>query len=126
MKIVNKSKDITISDNADIANSFFSRLRGLMFSQPRDLVLVSKGESIAYSSIHMIFMKFPIHVLWLDSRMRVVDIKKKILPFNIFLKRKTWKIYKPKKAAKYVIELGKGKLGTTEVGDEIGFIDDKY
>ena len=93
LKIVNKDKEITISDNSGIADSFFSRARGLMFSQPKDLVLVSPVESIKHSSIHMLFMRFPIDILWLDSEKRVVDIGKRILPFNIS-NRKTHKIHK--------------------------------
>lgn len=121
MKIVNKNKDFVISDNAHIADSLLSRFLGLMFSKPKDMILVSPREDVVCSSIHMLFMKFPIDVLWLDSRMRVVDIKKKILPLDIF-KRKTWGIYKPRNPAKYVIELGNGKIGNTEIGDEIEFI----
>lgn len=118
---MNKNNDLVVSDNAGIADSFFSRFLGLMFSKPRDLVLVSPCEDVARSSIHMLFMKFPIDVLWLDSGMRVVDIKKSILPFNI-LKRGTWRIYRPEKPAKYVIELGKGNIGDMEKGDEIVFL----
>ena len=115
---MNKDKNFVISDETDIAESFFSRFLGLMFSKPRDLVLVSPREDIACSSIHMCFMRFPIDVLWLDSGMRVVDIKKKILPFNIF-DRKSWRGYKPKSPARYVIELGEGEIRDTEIGDEV-------
>jgi uncharacterized membrane protein (UPF0127 family) len=122
LKIVNRDRGIIISDNADVADSFFSRLRGLMFSHPRDLVLVSPKEDIDSSTIHMIFMKFPIDVLWLDSKMMVVDIKMGVPPFSI-LKGETRRIYRPGKAARYVVELGIGKLGTTMIGDKIEFAD---
>ena len=118
MKVVNKDKDFVISNKISIAESFFPRFLGLMFSKPRDLVLVSPREGVICSTIHMCFMRFPIDVLWLDSGMRVVDIKKKILPFNVF-DRRSWRRYKPKNPAKYVIELGEGEIGDTEIGDEV-------
>ncbi len=121
MKVANQSKSLVISEDAEIAQSFLSRLRGLIFSERKDIVLISPKEDIASSSIHMFLMKFPIDVLWLNSNMLVVDIRRKILPFNIF-DTKTWRIYRPRNPAKYVIELGIGELGTTEIGDKIEFI----
>ncbi len=91
-----------------------------MFSQKKDIVLVSPRENIASSSIHMFFMRFPIDVVWLNSDMVVVDLKKSILPFNP-LNRKTWKIYRPGKAARYVIELGLGNSNGIEIGDVLEF-----
>ncbi len=120
MKVINLSKDFVISESAEFASSFFSRLRGLMLSQKKDIILVSPGEDISSSSIHMCFMRFPIDVIWLNSDKVVVDIKKRVLPFNPF-NRKTWRIYKPKKVAKYVIELGIGNSDGTEIMDLVEF-----
>lgn len=91
-----------------------------MFSRKKDIVLVSPRENIASSSIHMFFMRFPIDVVWLNSDMVVVDLKKSILPFNP-LNRKTWNIYKPRKPARYVIELGVGNSDGAEIGDVLEF-----
>lgn len=120
VQIINKSKNFVVSGSAKFASSFFSRLRGLMLSQKRDIVLFSPEEDVASSSIHMFFMGFPIDVIWLNSDMAVVDLKKSILPFNPF-NRKTWKIYRPEKAARYVIELGLGNSKGTEIGDVLEF-----
>ena len=91
-----------------------------MLSAPADLVLVSPEEGIEYSSIHMLFMRFPIDVLWLDAQMKVVDIARNIPPVDSF-KPGTWKIYQPKKDAKYVIEIALKPLPPAEIGDIIEF-----
>ncbi|HEX54919.1 MAG: DUF192 domain-containing protein [Candidatus Altiarchaeales archaeon] len=121
MMIVNETRGFVISENSGIANSLFSRLKGLMLSERRDLVLVSPREGIRESSIHMLFMRFPIDVIWLNSDMRVVDLKSKIPPFNPFAMR-TWRIYRPRKPARYVIELGGGNLGETRINDKVKFL----
>jgi hypothetical protein len=91
-----------------------------MFSRPADLVLVSPRERIDYSSIHMLFMRFPIDVLWLDSGLNVVDVARSVPPFHL-LKPATWRTYKPSKDAKYVIEIAVNKLPPAEIGDVIEF-----
>lgn len=120
VQIINKSKNFVVSESAEFASSLFSRLRGLMLLQKKDIVLISPKEDIASSSIHMCLMKFPIDVLWVNSDMVIVDIQRRILPFNLF-DRKTWRIYRPKKAAKYVIELAVGNSDGTEIMDLVEF-----
>jgi len=121
MKLINKTKNFVISYEIFIAESFISRMKGLMLSDKKDLVLVSPREDIVASCIHMFFMLYPIDVIWLDSTKKVVDLKRRVLPFNP-LNPKTWRIYKPRKRAKYVIELGNGDVKNTEIGDSIEFI----
>lgn len=121
MKLLNKSKCITLSEDAKIASSFLSRARGLLFTSPADLVLVSPREDIASSTIHMFLMSYSIDVIWVDSEKKVVDIKKNVPPFKA-LNPATWRTYRPKKPAKYVIELGAGSARETEEGDVLLFI----
>lgn len=121
MKVYNKTRRLVLSEDACRADSFFERFKGLMFSGPSDMVLVSPRESIRESSIHMFFMRYPIDVLWVDGRGRVVDALEKVAPSSLF-KPWTWRIYRPVKPAKYVIELGKGDLSETKNSDEIRFI----
>ena len=92
-----------------------------MFSKPKDMVLVSPREDVAGATIHMCFMLCPIGVVWLDSNFIVVDLATRIMPFSP-LKPKTWRVYRPKKSAKYVIELGVGNVGDTAIGDKIEFM----
>jgi uncharacterized protein len=120
VQILNKTRNSIISGEAKAAKSFFSRLRGLMFSMPADLVLVASKEDIEYSSIHMMFMRFPIDVLWLDSGMKVVDVAHGVPPFQLF-KPGTWRVYRPARDAKYVVEIAIKKLPPVEMGDLIEF-----
>ena len=115
MRVINKTQDIVLSENASLAESFMKRLRGLMLSGPSDLVLVSPKESSEHSSIHMFFMKYPIDVVWLDSEFTVVDVKRNVKPSRLF-RPKTW-FFKPSKQAKYVVELGRGSAKETRIGD---------
>ena len=60
------------------------------------LVFKREQESILGSSIHMLFVFYPINVLFLDSDKKVVDMKKRLKPFTF---------YSPKQKSKYIIEL---------------------
>lgn len=121
MKVFNKTRKITLSRNAIYLKSFLGRMRGLMLSGKKDAILDSGRDDAAAAMIHMLLMRYPIDVAWINSKMIVVDVKKKIRPFNPFC-FKTWGIYGPKRPARFVVELGLGELGTTEIGDEIKFI----
>ena len=124
MKVRNKSTEKIITLQCAVAATFLSRLQGLMFSSYQsDLLLVSPKDDIPSSSIHMFLMRFPLDVIWINSKMQVVDIKKEIPPLD-FLKPKTWKIYKPKEPAKYVLELKTGKIANSDskVGDKVEFL----
>lgn len=112
-----------IAQEVGVASSFLSRLRGLMFSMPKDLVLVSPYKGINSSSIHMAFMKYSIDAVWLDENKKVISIRKNIPPLCL-LKPSTWKTYGPDKPAKYVLELGRSRLkteGDVVVGDVLEF-----
>ena len=67
-------------------SSFVCRLRGLTFrSRLREgegLLLVGDRQGRAYATIHMMFVFFPIGVVWLDDESRVVD-KRLARPFQL-------------------------------------------
>jgi uncharacterized membrane protein (UPF0127 family) len=69
----------------------------------------------------MLLMTYPLDVIWADADMIVVDVQRGVLPVSPF-KPGTWKTYKPKKPAKYVIELGLGSAEGTEPGDVLSLI----
>ncbi|MFH1592329.1 MAG: DUF192 domain-containing protein [Candidatus Woesearchaeota archaeon] len=85
-----KIKDIEVCD------TFWKRLRGMMFSRARNLVIVLDGESRLNSMIHMFFVFYPIDVYWLDKDFNVVDKRINLKPFRMAI---------PKEKAKYVVEL---------------------
>lgn len=113
--LLNKSKATKLG-YADMADSFFSRLRGLMLkgSLERGMILkLPPGRSRHSSGIHMFFMRIPLDVIFLDAQKKVVD------QVNL----KPWQVYTPKKPARYVLELEEGLIisSGTEIGDEIDF-----
>lgn len=68
---------------AEVANSFFSRLMGLMFR--RDLP-AGKGLLITRCrAIHTLFMRFPIDAVFLDGNGDIVRIVQGIRPWRFFV-----------------------------------------
>ncbi|MFH1402868.1 MAG: DUF192 domain-containing protein [Candidatus Altiarchaeota archaeon] len=120
MRVVNKTRNKVLSEDAGVRESFLGRLTGLMMQDRKDIVIKVPWEGILEASIHMMFMRYGISVIWADSDMKVVDVEKNARPFNPF-KPRTWRTYKPCGPAKYVVELGKGRLGGTRRGDVIEF-----
>ncbi len=113
--IVNKTKGTNLG-NADVANSFFSRFKGLMMVKNLERGLILKlpsDRSRRASGIHMFFMRIPLDVVFADSDKKVVDT----------VTLDPWTTYTPVAPARYVIELEKGKLteSNTEIGDELDF-----
>ncbi len=118
MKIVTLSKlsspDVEV--NIRYCDSFFCKLKGLMFTRELDpdegIMFVENGESKVNTSIHMFFMRYDLAVLWLDNDRVIVDkvLAKKWAPFYI-----------PQKAAQYVVELHPSKFAEFEIGDQLVF-----
>lgn len=105
--IVNATKSLILSRKHKSCKSFCSKALGLMFSSPKCLVFEFEKERKI--GLHMLFVFFPIDVLWLNSKKVVVE-KATLHPFTF---------YTPKKKAKYVVELPKGKAKGTRIGDKI-------
>ena len=97
-----------------IANTFFSRLMGLMFKKNAEVPLlfeiperINKKER---SSIHSFFMRFEIIIIFIDKRNVVYEIAE----------LKPWNYYIPKKPAKYIVEFDKREFNDClKIGDEI-------
>jgi len=96
------------------AKTPWQRMRGLMFEDVRNfdyaLVFEFPGESKIGTSLHMIFVFFPIDVLFLNKAQRVVD-KVTLFPFN--------PNYTPKEAAKFVVEMPNKKAAKVKTGDKV-------
>ena len=114
MEIVNESRGQTLSKDAELRDSFWGRFRGLMLSKKKDIVLAAKEDSVVDSTIHMMFMLYPIDVVWVSKDMRVVEVREDVKP-------SVWRMHKPKAPAKYVIELAVGATQDTKEGDTIKF-----
>lgn len=113
--VINRTKS-TVLGESEVADTFFSRLRGTMFKKELKCGLILKlpnTRSRSGSAIHMFFVKFPLDIVFADSDKKVVDT----------VSIDPWKTYTPKAPAKYVIEMKKGtiKSSGTEIGDELEF-----
>lgn len=76
------------------------------------LLFVYRRESIAETTIHMLFMFFSIAAIWIDSEGTVVDAK---------LARPWRPVYAPAKPARYMIEARPVVLERVKVGDHLRF-----
>lgn len=99
---------------AGYCSSFFCRLRGLMFRRSlgkhEGLLLVQPRSDRMDASIHMMFMRFDIAVVWLDESLKVVDVRL----------AKQWRpAYFPAKAAKYILEAHVDRLNDFQPGDQV-------
>ena len=113
MHIKNATKKTLLAENAKVCKNIFSRTLGLMFSRKqKSLIFIFKKEKIV--PLHMLFVFYPIDVLFLDKDKKVVEIKENLRPF---------KFYTPKNKALYIIELSQNtiKSSKTKVGNKINF-----
>jgi uncharacterized membrane protein (UPF0127 family) len=95
---------------------FFDRLRGLMFHPPlhenEGIILVQKYESRSNASIHMLFMRMDLTVVWVNEDLIVVDIRL----------AKRWRLaYLPAAPAKYVLEMSTARFSEFKIGDHLSF-----
>lgn len=115
--LLDKKKDYESLNKLKCANSYFARLKGLMFKKNIDYIFllnIKNKNNRFFSSIHTFFMRFKINVVFLDEKKKVLEIA--IIP--------PWRIYFPKFPAKYILE------GTCEIfksyniaiGDRLDFI----
>ena len=85
-----------------------------MFSKKSDRVLIFKFSHEKIVPLHMIFVFYPIDVLFLNKEKVVVELKENFGPFTF---------YTPKKKAMYVVEMPKNstKKLKVKVGDKTEF-----
>lgn len=95
-------------------DTFLSRARGLTFrralQEDEVYLFVLDQESVASAAIHMLFVFFPIAVIWLDGQMRVVDTA---------LARPWRPYYAPRLPARFFVEGAPSLLQDVQAGDEL-------
>jgi uncharacterized membrane protein (UPF0127 family) len=108
MKIFKGRK--VIAENVEVAESGLYKARGLMLcgSLPKNSALLMIFGKPGKHGIWMPLMRFPIDIVFLDTRKRVVGLHSRAKPISF--RRKTWRIYYPEKPAKYAIELPAGQI----------------
>ncbi len=116
MRLLHQPSNTVLLSNVKWCNTFFCRLRGLMFraalAEGEGLLLVERRESRLDTSIHMFFMRFPIAAIWLDAHYRVVDT---------CLARPWRPYYAPRAPAQYTLETSPAMLDKISIGDELKF-----
>lgn len=81
MPLINKNRNTCLAHTVTIADTFFTRLKGLLGKAglPGGHCLILKP----CRSVHTMFMKFPIDLLFLDKDNRVVGIISNLTPFKM-------------------------------------------
>ncbi len=116
--IRNATRNLDIASEVIYCHSFLRRGLGLMFrrslTEERAFIFVESRESFATTAITMLFVFFPVAVIWLNSDKRVVD---KVLA-------RPWRfIYAPDRPARYYIEAHPSALDKVDLGDRLTFPD---
>src|SRR5438270_13801331 len=108
--VYNKSKETFLSFRVRVADSFSSRLVGLLGK--RSLKPDGGVWIVPANSIHTVGMLFSFDLVMVDKYLRVVNVKEMVRPFRIVL---------PKLRAESVIELPAHTIfrSRTEVGDQL-------
>jgi uncharacterized membrane protein (UPF0127 family) len=110
------TKDGTVLWEARLADTFFTRLLGLMFrpSLPHDQgLLIEFSPHFRSRAVHGFFMRFPIDLVFIDDERKVTDMA--LL--------KPWSIYDPKAPCRWVLEVnaGEAKKKGIKIGDMLEF-----
>lgn len=115
--VVRRESGETLLRSVRWCSSGWCRLRGLQFRRgmraSEAILLVHPQESVVQSSIHMLFVFFPIAAIWIDSMGRVTCAR---------LARPWRPYYASNSPAQYVLEAHPDLLARVAVGDELNFI----
>jgi hypothetical protein len=79
-------------------------MKGLMFRKTGKMLFISQKE--ASYQIWMLFMRFPIDIIFIDKENRIIDIIEHAVPLS--WRPQTWTIYTPQKKCLYVLEAESG------------------
>lgn len=102
MKVYNATRNLCLADTAIMADTFYTRLKGLLGRPglPGGWCMVIKP----CRSIHTMFMRFPLDVLFVDRRNRVAAVVTDMPPYRFS---------GTVKSSRMVIEFPAGSLSST-------------
>lgn len=109
--IINTTKKLPVAVSNKKCETFLSQSLGLMFrTTPKTLLFVFSSPRIV--RLHMMFVFFPIDIILLDEKKKVVEVKHHLKPFSTFASCKK---------AKYCIEgeVGIIRKARVQVGDSL-------
>ncbi|MFN4132807.1 MAG: DUF192 domain-containing protein [Candidatus Hadarchaeales archaeon] len=111
MALANASTGEIIAKEVVESKTFLRRFMGLMLKKDfSGRAMLFSFKKIGRHSIHTMFMRFPIDLIYLDEKFRVVEIKKNLKP---------WGFYRPKVQAKYLIEVPAGTAKKIRISDAL-------
>lgn len=110
--IQNTTKGTILTQHCLVADTFFSRLKGLLGASP-----LSSGEGlllVGEKSIHTFFMTFPIDVIYINGQKKVIRIDDNVVPNRIG---------KHLSESRYILEVPVGTIeeSHTRVNDQLNF-----
>lgn len=103
MRLINLENGEILASELMVANTFFKRLKGLMFTRnlPTGCALLIQP----CQSVHTFFMNYDVDILFLDGESRVIAFEEHMKP---------GKVGKFVKNAKLVVELPAGTIQKTK------------
>jgi uncharacterized membrane protein (UPF0127 family) len=104
MAVLMKSDGTVVASEVEFADTLLKQAVGLMFRRqvPPGYAMVFDMRREQYISIHMMFVFFPIDLVYLDRDRRIVDIKRRL---------RSWiGVAIPKRPARYAIEMPAGTI----------------
>ena len=118
VRILNSSRPQTEPIIAQYCESYFEKLRGLMFRrhllENHGLLLVYRHDSRVNTAIHMLGMRMDITTVWINLAGKVVDV----------CLAQRWRLsYFPQSPASYVLEAHPARYMDFRVGDQIQIVE---
>ncbi len=109
---VNRTRGVLLAQDVTIADTHWTRLRGLMGTRPSAFYPGQALWIIPCRGVHTLAMRFPLDLVYLDDHSRVVHLEKGVKP---------WRFAAVKLRAASVLELPPGTIQSsgTRVGDKI-------
>ena len=104
MKIYNSTQNNLIAEDVKIAENFFTRSVGLLSRKS-----LSQDEGLVIRpccSIHTLFMKFPIDVLFINRKNEIIALYENVKPYRILPIHPT---------SYYVVELCAGQIAVKNI-----------
>lgn len=87
------------SFDAEVADNFFRRAKGLSFRSKGKMLFVFPRETRA--AIDMVFLSRPLWLYFIGSEKNVLEVQK-AEPWS--WNPRTWKLYRPEKSYRYLLE----------------------
>lgn len=117
IKIINKDTNKIIAEKVLVANSFWTRFKGLMLKtnlKDYDGILLYPCKAI-----HMLFMFISIDVIFMDINKKIIAIYSNLIPWISYTRYHT--------DAFYTLELRPGSISQNnlKIGNNLDFIDNE-